>query len=787
MAARTFTLGRYTCVERIGSTPVAELFRAKRFGLIGVERQYLVTRPLASTAKDPDALAAVATDIRLLAEHDPAGCLRIVEQSLQGADPYVVSEFPGFADLRKLRSGFSSVIEEGPEAPLWLTSLAVIFGSVAETLAGLAEHGVWHGLLSPASLWLTERGDVLLGDVGLAKGLTKQVMTAEALRPLAPWQPPDAANKTPGPGFDVFALGAMLDELLRAGTKASQESTQGAALKTVAMRAQGKSPGIATAKELAQALSALPLNRRDEIPAILGKIANQFQLSGDSVPQPITTSDRSSAEPLPPPPSAKQADSKPGPVATGRLRTSAPGDKAPTTSKAGTGKKEEGGEAAIGAAEPNAASGATEPKTAGSAQPPEPRKTDSPESLGPSSPVASAQKKPGSDAKPVPPKTPGPPPPLPAPVVSKSNPAVSVNLGAKPDPTSSATTPTADVEMAELTPAPVMTAGAPAAALRPGGAERNPGGRAEQSHDLLGASETSPAIEPVKIPKQSGSKRLGDEPTDPVSLAEVHKAAAALQQPVANPMAAGSEGFIEGDALSGTAPQPVAPVAATGTGDTALSPSTAIEPGMSPAPRPKWLLPAGGLAAVAVVGILLLLILGKKPTGKQEDPDGGTAPDGGSAVLTQRDKLPADTVQISSAEVAYVYMDGKAKGRTPLTVTVTPGAHRLIAVATGFQIADLQVTGGTKVQVPMERATLPAALAGIHSIKLTCKTTDRLRVFVDDVDTGLTCPTNDLTLSSGPHVLSFFDPELGKRLDKTVKAKVKKGKKPTKLKVKAKL
>ena len=61
VVARTFTLGRYTCVERLGAGPVGEVWRAKRFGLVGVERQVYIHKLASVLSKDAAAQGRLAS------------------------------------------------------------------------------------------------------------------------------------------------------------------------------------------------------------------------------------------------------------------------------------------------------------------------------------------------------------------------------------------------------------------------------------------------------------------------------------------------------------------------------------------------------------------------------------------------------------------------------------------------------------------------------------------------------------------------------------------------------
>src|SRR5437763_1448543 len=51
---RTFYLGRYNCVEQLGTGPLGDTFRAKIYGVAGFEKQFAVKRLHANlTADDP--------------------------------------------------------------------------------------------------------------------------------------------------------------------------------------------------------------------------------------------------------------------------------------------------------------------------------------------------------------------------------------------------------------------------------------------------------------------------------------------------------------------------------------------------------------------------------------------------------------------------------------------------------------------------------------------------------------------------------------------------------------
>ncbi len=344
MVTRTFTLGRYTCVERLGTDPVGELWRAKRFGLVGVETQLLITRLHPALSKDPAGLLRLQTALKTYAELQTAdsqgGVLRLVEPAVQqsGNDAFAVFEFVGFGDLRKLRPGFDLLIEPARAAAVWPAVVAHIGHSLANTLAMAHERGLWHGFLSPTSVWLDStgpsgmQGRVLLSDLGLAQILSPAAWSSDPnLKPLQSYLPKEVQTGTPpGPFCDIYALGVLLSELLDSGGKAAANKALMDGLRPLLDRARS---GVRTERpnsmrELAAAFEALSGHETATVREVLARIAEKFQGSSDTVPQPVTVSERSSAEPLPPPPAAKAGDVKVSVAGvSARHRVSAVGDK----------------------------------------------------------------------------------------------------------------------------------------------------------------------------------------------------------------------------------------------------------------------------------------------------------------------------------------------------------------------------------------------------------------------------------------------------------------------------
>ncbi|HZS40280.1 MAG TPA: protein kinase [Polyangia bacterium] len=111
---------------------------------------------------------------------------------------------------------------------------------------------------------------------------------------------------------------------------------------------------------------------------------------------------------------------------------------------------------------------------------------------------------------------------------------------------------------------------------------------------------------------------------------------------------------------------------------------------------------------------------------------------------------------------ARVFVDGVERGPSPLEVRVPIGAHHVALLADGRKLARRAVearSGGDPLALELEPARLPNDVAGDARFKVRCQTRGLLRIFVDDADTGVTCPNEHaLELATGVHRLSLYDP-----------------------------
>ena len=166
--SRTFYLGRYNCIEQLGSGPLGETFRAKIYGVSGFEKQFAVKRLHLQLSADENFVTRFVQAASAFAALDHQRITRVHEVNAQGAHYYIVIDLVRGLDLRRLLD----LLQMRGEA-LSADIAATIAIDVAEALEYAHAHttvrpeGVLHLGLTAQSVMVTYEGGLKLIDVGL--------------------------------------------------------------------------------------------------------------------------------------------------------------------------------------------------------------------------------------------------------------------------------------------------------------------------------------------------------------------------------------------------------------------------------------------------------------------------------------------------------------------------------------------------------------------------------------------------------------------------------------------
>jgi serine/threonine-protein kinase len=203
----TMLRGRFLLERKIGRGAQAQVYLARDQVL---ERPVAIKVLSAHLAEDPDALEGFLSEARLAAQVHHPGCLAVFDFGREGDLTFLAMEHFRGRSLRALLRG-------GPLEPVLALHLA---RRLAEALAAVHAAGIVHRDVKPSNVLVDRFGQAKLSDFGVAVRLETPDSPAGdgpdglmvgTLRYMAPEQ---ARGLPPDPRIDIFALGALLWEML---------------------------------------------------------------------------------------------------------------------------------------------------------------------------------------------------------------------------------------------------------------------------------------------------------------------------------------------------------------------------------------------------------------------------------------------------------------------------------------------------------------------------------------------------------------------------------------------
>lgn len=199
-AKATFSLG-----ERIGAGTVGVVFRATSPDL---DHPVAVKLLHPSVSGDPNVVSRFEREIALMERLD---------------HPHIVQHFGGgyldgqlFYAMQLLDHGtLKDRLQQG--GPLPWSQAAAYAVQIASALQHAHNHGIVHRDLKPSNLFFDERGNLVLGDFGIARDtyssdVTDSGTTVGTYAYMSPEQ--ITADKVAGPAADLYSLGCVLMEML---------------------------------------------------------------------------------------------------------------------------------------------------------------------------------------------------------------------------------------------------------------------------------------------------------------------------------------------------------------------------------------------------------------------------------------------------------------------------------------------------------------------------------------------------------------------------------------------
>lgn len=224
------TFGRYRLLERIGSGGMADVFKAKSFGVEGFEKILVIKRISDELAAHQEFVEMFVREAKLAVQLSHANIVQVfdlgrIEQPGETPSYFIAMEYVPGIDLATY---LSFCRKEKTQIPVELT----VF--VATEIAKALDHAhrrtdedgrplrVIHRDISPQNILLSWDGDVKVTDFGIAKAADKithdeedaELLAERATGKISFMSPEQSRNERTDARSDLFSLGTLMYEML---------------------------------------------------------------------------------------------------------------------------------------------------------------------------------------------------------------------------------------------------------------------------------------------------------------------------------------------------------------------------------------------------------------------------------------------------------------------------------------------------------------------------------------------------------------------------------------------
>lgn len=212
--------GNYTLLRRIGQGGMSEVFLAKPNDPRRYHERYALKRLLPDLARAPNFVQLFDQERALAARLDHPNVVRVVDGGLVEGRCFMVTEYVEGLDAWKVTRRLARQIETLPlDQVLWIVTEAL---SGLAYLHGLRDErgeplGIVHRDVSPSNILISRRGEVKVGDFGIALISSAEVeqQRRQRLRGKIRYLSPEQIRNQPlDARSDLFAVGVLLAELI---------------------------------------------------------------------------------------------------------------------------------------------------------------------------------------------------------------------------------------------------------------------------------------------------------------------------------------------------------------------------------------------------------------------------------------------------------------------------------------------------------------------------------------------------------------------------------------------
>ncbi len=213
------TFGKYLLLERINVGGMAEVFKAKAFGVEGFERVLAIKRILPSMADDDEFINMFVDEARIAVQLSHANIVQIYELGKYENQYYIAMEYVSGKDLRQILDRFRKRKQTLPvPAAAYLTSKICEGLDYAHRKSDPTGKplNLIHRDVSPQNILVSYEGAVKITDFGIAKAEDRASKTqAGVLKGKFGYMSPEQVRGLEiDHRSDIFAVGILMYEML---------------------------------------------------------------------------------------------------------------------------------------------------------------------------------------------------------------------------------------------------------------------------------------------------------------------------------------------------------------------------------------------------------------------------------------------------------------------------------------------------------------------------------------------------------------------------------------------
>ena len=218
-ADNPIAFGRYTLLERLAIGGMAEVFRAKISSSHGFEKILVIKRILPHLAADPSFVDMFIDEAKLTAQLTHPKIVQILDFGQVGGQYFTALEhIDGFDALGLLRVAAHKRVHVPRHLAVFIVSEVLEALDYAHNARDMERKTmqIVHRDISPSNIFISKRGDVKLGDFGIALAQRRESKTqAGTLKGKYGYMSPEQVVGRPVDSrSDLFAVGVVLAELL---------------------------------------------------------------------------------------------------------------------------------------------------------------------------------------------------------------------------------------------------------------------------------------------------------------------------------------------------------------------------------------------------------------------------------------------------------------------------------------------------------------------------------------------------------------------------------------------